>query len=446
MRIAAFLKARLEHLRNERRSRAEIEQLQVTKFRRLVTHAYQHSPYYREIISKYGIDLEGCRPSDFPTLTKSDLMENFDRIVTDRRVTLVAVERFIDSSDNPTNLLMGEYVVLRTSGTTGIAGCSIFSSSDWARGTALGMRVWPLSLRRRRMAFFGMLGGHFGGAAHAAMSKKGIARLRFTSSAFDVRDPIEETIERLNIFAPETLAGYPSSLIRLAESQLGGDLRISPRSIACGGEPISTADREMINQAFGATILNVYGTTEHLTMGVGRPVDGGIYLYDDEFIFEIESDQVLITNLYKYAQPMIRYAMDDVLVPLDDPEPALPFTKIEDIAGRADSEVTFTDQDGSDAVMRTSEMANLLVPVRNVSRIELCVIDAQTCVLRARLKKGINADERRAALQDEQRVLDSIFEPRNLGNVARTVEEVESFGHGKAKLIVTPSSSQSQSS
>ena len=101
MKIGAFLKARVEHLRNARLSPAEIKALQLKKFRRLVAYANDHSPYYRDLIADRHIDIESCVPSDFPPLTKSDLMANFDRIVTDRRITAAGIEKFLLASQIP---------------------------------------------------------------------------------------------------------------------------------------------------------------------------------------------------------------------------------------------------------------------------------------------------------------------------------------------------------
>ena len=248
------------------------------------------------------------------------MMENFDRFFTDRRISLPAVESFISGSDDPKDRLFGEHMVIRHLRHFGYRQLFCpFAGPIGPWGRLLECVFGRLSLKRRRMAFYGVIGGHYGGAAHMAESNRGIAKLRFITKAFDVRDPIGHTIVGLNRFLPDTLSGYPSSLTILADSQLSGDLRISPRFVASGGEPLTNSDRDIINRAFGASILNVYGTSEHLTMGVGRPEDGGIYLFEDELVFEIEKDRVLVTNLFKYTQPMIRYVLDDQLEKLDDP-------------------------------------------------------------------------------------------------------------------------------
>src|SRR3954462_12396446 len=57
-----------------------LRRVQEKRFRSLLRHTIRHSSFYRE---KYrGIDIERCSLIDLPTVTKRELMENFDRVVT----------------------------------------------------------------------------------------------------------------------------------------------------------------------------------------------------------------------------------------------------------------------------------------------------------------------------------------------------------------------------
>ena len=59
-------------------TRANIEAAQLKKFRALARLAEARSPYYARIIRERGIQLDSCVPGDFPVLTKSLLMANFN--------------------------------------------------------------------------------------------------------------------------------------------------------------------------------------------------------------------------------------------------------------------------------------------------------------------------------------------------------------------------------
>src|SRR5688572_11773782 len=85
------------------------ERLQAT-----LHHAVSASPYYRETIGQ----LVAIRAplEEFPVLTKTQLVANFDRIVTDRRLRLVDIERHLASAD-AADLMLGQYRTCATGGT-----------------------------------------------------------------------------------------------------------------------------------------------------------------------------------------------------------------------------------------------------------------------------------------------------------------------------------------
>jgi len=138
--LSSLMRQRRDYRRHERMSRAELEALQLEKFRALVNHAHAHSPYYRRLIEERGIDVERCVPADFPVLTKPELIEHFDDIVTDRRLNKAVITEFLSNSIDPNDLLFGQYHVIHTSGSSGQVGYFVFSEADWGRGVAQGAR------------------------------------------------------------------------------------------------------------------------------------------------------------------------------------------------------------------------------------------------------------------------------------------------------------------
>lgn len=436
MKIGPFLKARWEHTRNVRLPRERIEALQLRKFRRLVAHANRYSPYYRDLITARGINIEDCHPTDFPPLTKREAMEDFDRIVTDPRITSAGITDFLFSSKDPRDLYLDEFVVIHTSGTSSQIGFFVYAPTAWAVGAALAIRIFPFTIRRRRTAFFGMTKGHFAGISHLAGGKSPIAQLRMLSEAFDVNDPISATVENMNRLQPNTLSGYPTAITRLAEQQKNGLLRIDPEFVAVGGLPLTPEDRSLIDEAFGAIILNHYGSTEHLTMGIGRQEYGGTYLFEDELIFEPDGDRSYVTNLFNYTQPLIRYEMDDRLEALDDPDPLYPFIKIRDLGGRPIPDPVFTNKHGKDDVIASKTFVVFFVP--DVLQIQLEALDKESCVLRVRLTDGLSTAARDRALGRAESWLTATFEAKELENVSRRIEQVDHFGGNKFRLIVTP--------
>src|SRR5918911_3772981 len=87
-----------EMLAWRRRPPARLRARRQRRWRRLLRHAYDHSPFYGERLR--GLDLGRCRPADLPPLTKAEMMANFDAVVTDRRIRQAHVERFVADPAN----------------------------------------------------------------------------------------------------------------------------------------------------------------------------------------------------------------------------------------------------------------------------------------------------------------------------------------------------------
>ncbi len=448
MNLWTLFRTRLEHVRNSRLTRRELEARQILKFRRLVAHANRSSPYYRELIASRGICVESCSPSDFPILTKTDLMTHFDRISTASVVTRNSIADFLSTSKNPEDLFRQRYIVVHTSGTSGEVGYFVYSREDWARGVTQALKINPFSLRKRRLAFFGATDGHFTGVSFAVTSRWSLLRNLYEVETYSINSPLGSVIEGLNAFKPDILMGYPSALTILAEQQNREQLRISPRYCQCSGEPLRAGDRAIIEATFGVDVINTYACSEHLIMGFGKRDWGGIYLMEDDLMFELTSAHTVITNLFNYTVPLIRYQMNDVLERCDDPKPLFPFIKVKEIAGRRERIPFFTNQNGDEDFISPHVINEFLV--RNVRRFQMHVVDKTSCFLRLCLEPGLNEAERERTLMEAQERFAGIFKEKMMANVSTAVQVVDELfvnpKTGKFELIVFPKSMSTEDS
>jgi phenylacetate-coenzyme A ligase PaaK-like adenylate-forming protein len=365
--LLTMIRAIREARRNQTLTRAQLEEAKLGRFRELVLHAQRHSPYYAQLIEERGIRVSACTPADFPVLTKTLLMANFDRIATDRRVTKQAIADFLTRSKDPTELYLGEFRVLHTSGTSGEMGYFVYSPDDWARGMTPGaMRRRSGSQRRGgfgriRIGFFGATGGHYAGVSMMMSSRRGLARLFLRVEAFEVNRPLPETLERLNAYQPHFLSGYTNALKVLAERQRAGSLRIAPMAIAATGETVTAADMHLLRDAFGAEVFSAYGCTEHLMLGASNPDGATMTLFDDNLIFEFRADHSLITNLFNRTLPLIRYRMSDILRPVAGSDPASRQLVVENLVGRTELPPTFVNRDGVEDFISPITIAEIFV-------------------------------------------------------------------------------------
>ena len=81
--------------------------------------ARERSPWHRERLRE--VESQALTEADvesLPVMTKADLMDNFDEIVTDRRVTMELCEAHLAGSSRDPYLL-GEYSVVASGGSSG---------------------------------------------------------------------------------------------------------------------------------------------------------------------------------------------------------------------------------------------------------------------------------------------------------------------------------------
>jgi phenylacetate-coenzyme A ligase PaaK-like adenylate-forming protein len=134
----------------------------------------------------------------------------------------------------------------------------------------------------------------------------------------------------------------------LALESRAGRLRISPRRIAVGSEPLLPETRQLLAATWGVTVENVYATSEAGGVAGTCPEGLGLHLNDDLVIVEpVDTDgqptpvgelsaKVYLTCLYNLDLPLIRYELDDqVRVRAQPCECGSAMTAIEDVHGRS---------------------------------------------------------------------------------------------------------------
>jgi putative adenylate-forming enzyme len=339
---------------HERWSAERLHSHQRERLLAIVRDAAARSPYYRERFA--GIELsDDLDLAALPRLDKPTMLEHFDDLVTDRRLTLAGVERHIaefEGAELRTDpKLFGEYRVLASGGTSGRRGVFVYGRADWTEALAGGGRGQSAYLdfaphlpRRRLATIVADQPLHGNGRVNRSVDV-GIHRML----RLDARARIGGLVGELNDFQPEGLFTYPSSAGLLAERQLAGELRIGPWWIMTGGEVLSDEIKERIVAAFGRVPFDGYGTTEVGYVAIECDHHAGLHVFEDQVQIEIVDDdyrpvpagqpgtRLLVTNLFNRTQPLIRYELDDLVTASPEPCPCgRPFPLLKAIEGRSD--------------------------------------------------------------------------------------------------------------
>jgi phenylacetate-CoA ligase len=327
------------------------------ELRRLVKVARDLSPWHRKRLAGLDLDnLDETMLAELPVMTKDEVMEHWDEIVTDDRLRLDDAEAHLDGLVADAYLL-DRYHVVSTGGTTGRRGVFVYDWDAWTTGWWSVMRFEARARRRHPE----LAAAPAVGAAVLSQSARHISSsIMQTFSTgntewhrFPVTLPIGEIVAGLNACQPSVLVGYPSALHPLVHEAETGRLRIFPRSILTSGEPLLAEIRTALEATWGVAVVNAYGSTE-IGVHAGCGESAGIHLSDDLAIVElvdaagrpvptgVRSDKIFVTNLYNHALPLIRYEITDELTSVDQPCPCgSAFQRVGDPHGRLDDSFRF---------------------------------------------------------------------------------------------------------
>lgn len=336
---------------HEQLTRSQLEVYQADKLRHLREYAYNYSPFYQ----RFHKELSDRPLEELPVLTKAMVMENFDDLVTNRTVRIEDVRAHM-ASNREGNRFLDRYWVTATSGSTGNPGIFLFNEDEWADIVASFGRAheWagvPMTPpHRMKMASVASLSTgspwHMGAQVANTFQSKWM-RAWMPTLSFDAAQPLAEIVKQLNEWQPHMLAGYASMMRILAGEQLAGRLRIHPHMIIPGSEVLTEETRRIIEEAWGHQPFNAYGATEGGCLAAETSDHTGLYLFEDNIIFEVVDEQyrpvprgvygekLLITLLFSRTMPLIRYELSDsIRLAPNTVGSTLPFARIDGIQGR----------------------------------------------------------------------------------------------------------------
>jgi phenylacetate-CoA ligase len=351
-----------------RRGNDHIQTLQRRRLRRLVAWAREHSPFYAERLQD--VDPAHFTLSQLPTLTKSEMMEHFDRLVTDPRLHRADLEMFMSDPARLGQWYLDRYAPSRTSGTQGLAAVivqdrpmlELLFALQLARGSAFPATLTEAAARliqRARMAAVTIGHGFYPsavGLAYAPPAFRAFADCLWLPHV----EPLDEVVAHLNAFQPHVLLAYTNVLALLAREVQAGRLHLRAgaplREVISMSEPLSEGSRRFLSATFGLPITDNYSMGECLALSAGCPQGHGMHLNADWAILEVvdrsnrpvppgrPGDKVLVTNLYNTVQPFLRYEVSDVVTMSPRPCPCgSPLPLICKVEGRTDDVIWVRD-------------------------------------------------------------------------------------------------------
>jgi phenylacetate-CoA ligase len=302
-----------EYQRLERLSVDENRQHQWRALSRLLQHAYNSVPFYRERFDRIGL-----RPADvrseselakIPLLTREEIRLHFEQLWsrTYRKEDLRPAATG-GTTDTPVPLLRSpECLQQRT---------TIQMHFDTWAGMWPGDKVFRLWGAQQDF--------HPDPSWRWRVYDRYVLRNVWAPTSLLNSDVLEKYRQLLNEFRPKVIYAYPTPLALFCEYlQNCGRPYYRPKSAICTAEPLQDQQRRIIEQSLGCPVFGHYGTRDFGMVAAECEAHEGMHFNPAAVFVEylpVEGSEteglheILVTDLSNFGMPMIRYQINDCAI------------------------------------------------------------------------------------------------------------------------------------
>lgn len=315
--------------------RDKIHRFQLKKARSVVKYAVNNSPFFKDYYKDY--DLQDVW--NLPTVNKKIMMDNFSTYNTlgfDKN-DLLRFSLEVEKSRDFTRRYKGVNIGM-SSGTSGNKGLELTTPHEekYLKAMFFARFIFPKKeklnlafiLRVSTPAFNLDILGH---------------RMTYISQL----DNIENITSQLETLQPNIISAPPSMHEILAREFKAGRLRIRPKRLVCYAEVLSPDSRLFLQNTFDCEIHEIYKCTEGAIAMSCK--EGSLHINEDLIAVQLfdkngkptvagkPSYKMIITDLHKHSQPIIRYELNDIITISPTPcKCGSHFRVIQQIQGRRD--------------------------------------------------------------------------------------------------------------
>ena len=328
--------------RNPWRPPHTLQKMRDDMLKSIVHHAYTHTTFYRRLYQSHGI-----KPSDIQSL--DDIVKL--PIISKQSLRACSIQERTSRQYNLKTCYEGH-----TSGSTG---------EPFRVYTEPRAFNYQRALHARRLLIYGykpwntivIFGPYWAGDISILKQRRlrtGLLNImNFDANRLSLLDDPLQNLAMLRAIQPQVIWCPPSYLELLAETAYHrGITDVQPQLIICGAEMLDPNTRKLAESVFSAEIFDEYGTVDVASRNIAWQChrhDGyhinldAVHLEfvrDGELVAPGEEGQIVATNLFRYATPMIRYMIGDRGIPAKAPCPCgRGFPLMRSIQGRSDDHI-----------------------------------------------------------------------------------------------------------
>ena len=297
-------------------SKDDLLTFQTQRLRQLIHHAYDNVPYYHDLFRSLGLLPADISTVDdlkkIPVLTKNEVRSS--------------PERFLATGVN-TSVLIRE----TTSGSSGKVFTYFIDRNALSISRSSDLRAWGFSGYR--------VGDRITTLAGSSLLSKNMSlymRLRFAFSrnlplsSYNLdQDRLQNYLNLIRKFKPMFIRGYPSSVAILAEyiQQTGQD-SIPLQGVMTTAETLSPRQRKIITEVFNCPVFDQFGCNDGGAHACECDRHEGYHIAMERSVHEFlddgsepvspgENGHIILTDLWNYAMPLIRYDAGDMAIPTE---------------------------------------------------------------------------------------------------------------------------------
>lgn len=297
-------------------SSLQLAEWQQSRLTELLHHAYDAVPYYRR-----AFDTASIHPSDIhsvddlhqlPLLTKTIIQEHHEDLLS---TAYPQARRIPNHTGGSTGTPLHFYQDQRQRdwGSANKLRCNRWAGWDFGNRT---LRLWghPQDLKATQTAR---------GKLRSLLLKE----YTFDAFGFSTED-MADLVTYIRRKRPDTIVAYASMLTHFAVylEEQGIDDLLVPDGIITSTDMLFPHQRALIERVFRARVFNRYGCREVSVIAAECDEHHGMHINSDRLMVEfVDGDgkpvspgdpgRVVITDLFNYAMPFIRYNIEDIAIP-----------------------------------------------------------------------------------------------------------------------------------
>lgn len=258
-------------------------------------------------------------------------------------------------------------------------------------------------------------------------------------STFHMTDKVLPSyVEKLNIFKPDMIEGYPYTVYKLATFILENSIKLNfiPKGISVSSENLSEKQKKTIEMAFSCKVYDQYGSAETVVFAGDCEYGNKHFAVEYGLVEILNSDgtispdgegELLVTGFLNDVMPLIRYRIGDIgrvsyrECPCGRNTPIL-----EELSGKVGAVIV-----SGERAVSTAAIAFAFEYLEHIKRAQIVQNEPMKIHVKLVISEGYNGKEEDFMLWELKKMLGS-----DLEIVVNYVEDIPVGENGKYQMVV----------